>query len=106
MADDAATKPVLDAWEALRLGRWDEATTLFEAELNSAEASASLDGLARSRWWLADVPGAIDAWERAYAAYRGEGDDQAAARVALFLYKEHGRTLGNHAVANGWLAPG
>ena len=48
--------------------------------------------------------GAIDAWERAYAAYRRDGDDGAAARVALFLRTEHGETLGNHVVANGWLA--
>jgi len=63
-----------------------------------------LDGLARSRWWLADVPGAIDAWEPAYAGYRQRGDDAAAARVALLLSKEHGQTLGNHGAANGWLA--
>ena len=93
-----------DGWEWLRAGEWGQARAAFETALANGETSAVLDGLARSRWWLGDVPGAIDAWERAYAAYRREGDDAAAARVGLLLAKEHGQTLGNHAVANGWLA--
>jgi DNA-binding NarL/FixJ family response regulator len=86
------------------VGEWAPAKMAFEAELNRDETPSALDGLARSRWWLGDVLGSIDAWERAYAGYRREGDDGAAARVALFLYKEHGHTLGSHTVANGWLA--
>jgi DNA-binding NarL/FixJ family response regulator len=86
------------------VGEWAEAKIAFEAELNGEETPSALDGLARSRWWLGDVLEAIDAWERAYARYRHDGDDVAAARVALLLYKEHGHTLGSHAVANGWLA--
>lgn len=101
---DQEIEPSADGWEGLRAGRWDQAKELFEAELGNGESPTALDGLARSRWWLADVPGAIDAWGRAYAAYRREGADDAAARVALFLYKEHGHTLGSYAVANGWLA--
>lgn len=104
MVDQAAAEPSPDGWEALRVGRWDQAKAVFEAELITGETPAVLDGLARSRWWLGDVLGAIDAWERAYAAYRREGHDAAAARVALFLSREHGPTLGNHTVANGWLA--
>ena len=91
-------------WEALRAGAWTQARYLFEAEAAEAETGPALDGLARSRWWLGDVPGAIEAWERAYGAYRRAGEDAAAARAALFLSKEHGQTLGNHAAANGWLA--
>jgi DNA-binding CsgD family transcriptional regulator len=91
-------------WDSLRAGEWSRAKDRFEAALVDAEMGTTLDGLARARWWLADVPGAIDAWERAYAAYRRAGDDASAARAALILCKEHGRTLGNHAAANGWLA--
>jgi DNA-binding NarL/FixJ family response regulator len=98
------TEGSADAWEALRLGRWAEAKSAFEADLNGGETPAALDGLARSRWWLGDVMGAIEAWERAYAAYRRAGEDAEAARAALFLSKEHGHTLGNHTVAHGWLA--
>ena len=104
MGNEADRRSSADGWGALRVGRWDQAKVAFEAELNSGETSAALDGLARSRWWLGDVLGAIDAWERAYAEYRRDGDDAAAARVALFLSKEHGHTFGSHAVANGWLA--
>ena len=104
MVDQAVSEPSSDGWEALLVGRWDQAKAGFEAELRAGETPAALDGLARSLWWLADVPGAIDAWERAYVTYRREGDDSAAARVALFLHKEHGQTLGNFTVANGWLA--
>ncbi len=100
---DRLREPPGEGWRALDAGDWSEALAAFERDLTASETAASLDGLARSRWWLADVPGAIDAWERAFAAYRREGDDGAAAQVALFLSKEHGSTLGNPAVASGWL---
>jgi len=88
-------------WAALGEGQWDDARALFEAALTS---SAAFDGLARARWWQGEIPGAVEAWERAYAGYRADGDDDSAVRVALFLWREHDRTLGNHAEANGWLA--
>jgi DNA-binding NarL/FixJ family response regulator len=91
-------------WAALRSGEWVTAKAAFEAEIEEAEAPALMDGLARTRWWLSDVDGAIEGWERAYAGYRRAGEDAAAARVALFLWKEYGMTLGNLAVADGWLA--
>jgi DNA-binding CsgD family transcriptional regulator len=98
------TEALADGWELLRAGRWTQARAAFEAALAERETPATLDGLARSRWWLSDVAGAIEAWERAYGAYRREGDDAVAARVTLFLSKEYRDTLGNHAAANGWLA--
>jgi DNA-binding NarL/FixJ family response regulator len=107
MTDLRTPADVPSGWLSLRAGDWSGARDSFEAEVAQAGAAASgaaHDGLARSRWWLGDVPGAMDAWEHAYAAYRRAGDDSAAARVALFLAKEHGQTLGNHTVANGWLA--
>jgi DNA-binding NarL/FixJ family response regulator len=91
-------------WAALRSGEWVTAKAAFEAEIEEAETPALMDGLARTRWWLSDVDGAIEGWERAYAGYRRAGEDAAAARVALFLWKEYGMTLGNLAVADGWLA--
>jgi len=105
MTDDPEAAPELEAgWEALRAGAWSQARDLFEVQVAEAETGPALDGLARSRWWLSDVPGAIDGWERAYGAYRRAGEDAAAARAALFLSKENGQSLGNHAAANGWLA--
>jgi DNA-binding NarL/FixJ family response regulator len=100
----ATSEQSADGWEALRAGEWSRAKAAFEAALQDGEAGAILDGFARSRWWLSEIPGAVEAWERAYAAYRREEDDTAAARVSLFLSKEYGHTLANHALANGWLA--
>lgn len=91
-------------WDALRAADWAAARAVFESELANKETAASLDGLARARWWLSDIPGAVEAWERAYTAYRRAGRDEPAAHVALLLSREHAEGLGNDALANGWLA--
>src|SRR2546428_5106615 len=100
--------PVHDSeggWEAWRVGDWGRAKAAFEASLADDNTSAeALDGLARARWWMSDIPGAIEAWEGAYTTYRRDGLDEPAARVALFLSREHADALGNDALANGWLA--
>jgi DNA-binding NarL/FixJ family response regulator len=106
LVDRLASEHSGRGWEALRAGEWNQANAAFEAALARDETPATLDGLARSRWWLSDVAGAIEAWERSYAGYRRQHDDPAAIRVTLYLSKEHGQTLGNHAAANGWLARG
>ena len=76
----------------------------MEAELAHQETAAALDGLARARWWLSDIPGAIEAWERAFIAYRRADLDEPAAHVAVLLSRDHAEGLGNGAVANGRLA--
>jgi DNA-binding CsgD family transcriptional regulator len=103
MAEQITGQPTA-GWAALLAGDWDRANDAFDEELLARESPRAFDGRARAKWWKGDIPGAIEAWERAYAGYRREGDDAAAARVALFLAKEHGQTLGNHAVAGGWLS--
>jgi DNA-binding NarL/FixJ family response regulator len=91
-------------WDALRAAQWAAARAAFEADLVGNETAAALDGLARARWWLSDIPGAIEAWERSYTAYRRGGLDEPAAHVAVLLSREHAEGLGNDALANGWLA--
>ena len=91
-------------WDSLREAEWELARASFEAELASKETAEALDGLARTRWWLSDISGAVDAWDRAYTAYRRAGLDESAAHVAVLLSREHGEGLGNQALANGWLA--
>ena len=66
--------------------------------------ASALDGLAQARWWSSDISGAVEAWERAYSAYRRDGEDERAAHVALLLAREHAQGLANDALANGWLA--
>jgi DNA-binding CsgD family transcriptional regulator len=101
----AATPPAPSAgWDALRAAEWKEARAAFESELAAVETASALDGLARARWWMSDVSGAVDAWERAYTACRRDGQDEAAAHLAVLLSREHAEGLGNDALANGWLA--
>jgi DNA-binding CsgD family transcriptional regulator len=88
-------------WELLAAGDWTGARAAFEAEPPGAGRE---DGLARARWWLWDIPGALEAWEQAYLAYRRVGRDQEAAQVATLLSREHAQGSGNDALANGWLA--
>jgi DNA-binding CsgD family transcriptional regulator len=91
-------------WDALRRADWSAARSTFEHEVGAAETAAAFSGLAQARWWMSDVAGAVEAWERAYTAYRREGLDEAAAHVALLLSREHAEGLGNDVLANGWLA--
>lgn len=76
-------------WDALGTADWELARTSFETEVASKETGEALDGLARARWWLSDISGAVDAWDRAYAQYRRAGLDEAAAHVAVLLSREH-----------------
>ncbi len=73
--DDASADPRAPSigWTALRAAEWKQARAAFEAELASAETAAGLDGLAQARWWLSDVAGAVEAWQRAYTAFRRNG---------------------------------
>jgi DNA-binding CsgD family transcriptional regulator len=91
-------------WDALRAADWEQARAAFEAELTTTETAAALDGLARALWWMSDITGAVEVWERAYAACRRDGLDEAAAHVALLMAREHAEGLGNDVLANGWLA--
>src|SRR4029450_5816772 len=91
-----------EGWYALRAADWKQARAAFEAEPASEEPAAAFDGLARAVWWMSDITGAVAAWERAYASYRRDRRDEAAARVAVLLSREHAEGLGNDAIANGW----
>jgi hypothetical protein len=48
-------------WDALRAADWAAARAAFEGELVNKETAAALDGLARARWWLSAIPGAVEA---------------------------------------------
>src|SRR5262245_13315942 len=104
MDEPAATRSSSGGWEALRAAAWGDARAAFEADLATAETAEGLAGLAQARWWLSDVPGAIDAWERAYTSWRRSGGDEQAAHIAVLLSREQAEGLGNDVLANGWLA--
>ncbi len=89
-------------WRALTAGEWQEARVHFEAALRQEESAAALEGLGWTAWWLNDVAVTFDARERAYRHYREDDDNQAAARVAVFLAADHFVRRGEHAVGDGW----
>ena len=104
LSEQKETRGPPTGWDALRAADWNGARAAFEVELASGETAAGLDGLARALWWLSDIPGAIQAWEGAYRAYRRDGSDEQAAHVAVMLSREHDEALASHVLANGWLA--
>lgn len=91
-------------YEALAAGEWARAREAFEEALAAGDSPAALDGLGRALWWLRDPAGAVVARERAYSGFRRDGELARAARIALWLAREHAAVWGNDAVAGGWLA--
>jgi DNA-binding NarL/FixJ family response regulator len=90
-------------YEALASGLWESAREAFQEAADAAESPEALDGLGRALWWLRRTREAVVARERAYAGFRRDGELARAARIALWLSREHA-LFGNGAVANAWLA--
>jgi DNA-binding CsgD family transcriptional regulator len=91
-------------YEGLASGDWGAARAGFEGSLAIAESPEALDGLGRALWWLREEHDAVVHRERAYAAFRREGELARAARIALWLSREYTLAFGNPAAAGGWLA--
>jgi DNA-binding NarL/FixJ family response regulator len=104
MSVDAAADPLAAGEEALASGDWEGARAAFERVLADGSSSRAEGGLGRALWWLHDTEGAISHVERAYAAYRNEGDRQRAAAKALWLAREFAAAYANDAVSSGWIA--
>jgi DNA-binding CsgD family transcriptional regulator len=99
-----AATGVPDGHYALAMGDWEGARAAFsEALESSGDDPEALDGLGRALWWLRDAEGAVASRERAYSAFRREGDIARAARLALWLSREYATVWGNDAAARGWL---
>jgi hypothetical protein len=75
----------------------------FEAALAERESGELFEGLARALYLAVDYPGSIEAHERAFVAYKEQGDGLGAARAARVLSWLHGNVYGDWAVAGGWL---
>jgi hypothetical protein len=93
-----------EGWVALRAGDASGARDAFERALQQDESGAAREGLGLALYLARDYSGAIAQQERAYAAYRKEGQTVAAARAARTLAWLTGNVLGDWAVQNGWLA--
>lgn len=92
-----------EAREAVSRYAWREAFDLLAA----ADAAAplepdELDLMAECAWWIGKMRHCMALRERAYTAYRKQGDARRAARVALDLTQHHG-DLGEVGDASAWL---
>ena len=93
-------------WEgrdAYRRGDADRARLAFERALEQRECGEALEGLAKALHLSFDYPAALGAYERAYAAYRREGNLLGAARAARTLGWFRGSLYGDWAVYRGWV---
>jgi DNA-binding NarL/FixJ family response regulator len=104
MASAAVEALVAEGCDAFERGDADASRAAFEAALAVHESGEALEGLARALYLAVDYPGSIEAHERAFAAYREEGDTLAAARAARILFWMNGQLYGDWAVADGWFA--
>jgi DNA-binding NarL/FixJ family response regulator len=89
---------------ALRAGDAAGAREAFELAQVSSECGDVIEGLARTSYIEMKFTGAIDLWERAYAAHREAGDHVGAVRVARTIAYMYLAIVGDWAVGSGWLA--
>jgi DNA-binding NarL/FixJ family response regulator len=88
--------------EALARGAWEQAQAAFDAALVLERSAAAWEGRSWAAWWLDDVALCLEARERSYELYRGDGDLRGAARMALWIGDDHLEFHGAASVANGW----
>jgi DNA-binding CsgD family transcriptional regulator len=89
---------------ALREGDTTAARRAFELALADGASGAVLEGLAEAQYLEREYSASATGYERAYAAYRGEGHTMAAGRAARTAAWITGNVLGDWAVRSGWLA--
>jgi DNA-binding CsgD family transcriptional regulator len=80
-----------------------EARSAFERAAQAGGGAEALEGLAQAAFFLDEPDLAVDAHERAYAAYRASERAVDAARVAIALAWEYRAYRGEPAVSDGWL---
>ncbi len=104
MAVNLGVAPDLPAARAaLARGDWATAREGFTAALEHGETAVAWEGLSWAAWWLDDEELTFSARERAYRAYRADGDPRSAARLAVWLASDAMDFRGDDAVAGGWL---
>lgn len=94
---------IAEGHEALRRGDGARARDIFSEASEQAVTGEVLQGLADAEYLDHRYEEAIDLLERAYAAYREEGDTLGAVQAARELGWYHGSMRGDHAVMQGWV---
>jgi class 3 adenylate cyclase len=94
--------PLQAGREAAARHAWRDALELLKQADASAELSADdLVMLGEAAWWLGRLEDSISARERAYAAYRTEGNNRQAAVMAITLANDYFGKLA-HSIGAGW----
>ena len=96
------TETLERARHALEAHAWQQAYEGFGALDEQGLSGEDLERLAQAAWWSAHPSESIEAFERAFASFSGEGRGRDAARVGLRLAIEHADRQ-ESAVSNGWL---
>ncbi len=91
-----------EARRAIDTGDWQSAVGLYETMTRETNAPEAWAGLAEAAWLQQDSRLMIDARLNAYRLYREQGDDVAAARMAIALGNDFLDFRGDAAVSNGW----
>ncbi len=102
-----ATEPeqfVEAAQVAVAAGDWAAARSAFEVLVAGDPTPESLAGLGDVLWWLGETDQSVRCQEQAYAGFQHRGDPAGGAMAAVGLYLVYRVSLGNTAVARGWLA--
>jgi len=90
-------------FEALGAGDWARAKEAFETVVAGDDRAEAHFGLAGALFWLGDMSGTIDNYERAYAAFVKRPEPLQAAVCSFALVVHNKQQLANHAAARGWL---
>jgi LuxR family transcriptional regulator, maltose regulon positive regulatory protein len=93
-----------EGYAALRVGRAEEARAIFMAAVADNGSAEAHEGLSWAALALDDGASTIAARKAAYRLYRAADEPVAAARMAMWLAKDHDDFRGEAALANGWLA--
>jgi DNA-binding NarL/FixJ family response regulator len=104
MATSTGEDNLSQAHAAMKEGRVDEARRLFEEAVDRGGTAAAHEGLSWAALAQDDGPATIAARSTAYRLYCEADEPVAAARMAMWLAKDHDDFRGEVAIANGWLA--
>ena len=91
-------------YAALKDGRADDARAIFAASVADHGSAEAQEGFSWAALALDDGDATIAARQAAYRLYRAADAPVAAARMAMWLAKDHDDFRGEAALANGWLA--
>jgi len=94
---------VSSGFASLCEGAWAEARSIFDAILGEADLPEAHFGLGQALWWLGDMNGMIESYERAFTQFQQRPDPGQAAGVAMLLSFHSFIHLANRGVAEGWI---